>query len=94
MIEFSVSFCGVYFWREWEKMRKSSETDRRGRALQERRFSVRAERVLRGAQAAALELGHGYVGCEHLLLGMLREEEDAPGRALRALGVLLEENGN
>ena len=54
--------------------------------MQERRFSVRAERVLRGAQAAALELGHGYVGCEHLLLGMLREEEDAPGRALRALG--------
>ena len=42
--------------------------------------------MLRGAQAAALELGHGYVGCEHLLLGMLREEEDAPGRALRALG--------
>ena len=54
--------------------------------MQERRFSVRAERVLRGAQAAALELGHGYVGCEHLLLGMLREEEDASGRALRALG--------
>ena len=54
--------------------------------MQERRFSARAERVLRGAQAAALELGHGYVGCEHLLLGMLREEEDAPGRALRALG--------
>ena len=54
--------------------------------MQERRFSARAERVLRSAQAAALELGHGYVGCEHLLLGMLREEEDAPGRALRALG--------
>ena len=55
--------------------------------MQERRFSAKAERVLRSAQAAALELGHGYVGCEHLLLGMLREEEDAPGRALRALGV-------
>ncbi len=54
--------------------------------MQERRFSAKAERVLRSAQAAALELGHGYVGCEHLLLGMLREEEDAPGRALRALG--------
>ena len=43
--------------------------------------------MLRSAQAAALELGHGYVGCEHLLLAMLREEEDAPGRALRASGV-------
>ena len=54
--------------------------------MQERRFSARAERVLRGAQAAALELGHGYVGSEHLLLGLLREEEGAPGRALHALG--------
>lgn len=55
--------------------------------MREKRFSAGAERVLRSAQAAALELGHGYVGCEHLLLGMLREEEDAPARALRASGV-------
>ena len=55
--------------------------------MRERRFSARAEQMLRSAQAAALELGHGYVGCEHLLLAMLREEEDAPGRALRASGV-------
>ena len=58
-----------------------------GNTLREKRFSAGAERVLRSAQAAALELGHGYVGCEHLLLGMLREEEDAPARALRASGV-------
>ena len=45
------------------------------------------EAIMHSAQAAALELGHGYVGCEHLLLAMLREEEDAPGRALRASGV-------
>ena len=55
--------------------------------MREKRFSAGAERVLRSAQAAALELGHGYVGCEHLLLGMLREEEDAPARALHASGV-------
>ena len=40
--------------------------------MNDRKFSVRAEQVLRCAQAAAGELGHGYVGCEHLLLAMLR----------------------
>ena len=34
--------------------------------MNDRKFSVRAEQVLRCAQAAAGELGHGYVGCEHL----------------------------
>ena len=48
--------------------------------MNDRKFSVRAEQVLRCAQAAAGELGHGYVGCEHLLLAMLREEGDAACR--------------
>lgn len=34
-------------------------------------------------------LGHDFVGTEHLLLGMLREEYGAAGRALRAMGVEL-----
>ena len=55
--------------------------------MNDRKFSVRAEQVLRCAQAAAGELGHGYVGCEHLLLAMLREEGDAACRALNASGV-------
>ena len=54
--------------------------------MNDRKFSVRAEQVLRCAQAAAGELGHGYVGCEHLLLAMLREEGDAACRALNASG--------
>ena len=48
---------------------------------------LKAEHVLRCAQAAAGELGHGYVGCEHLLLAMLREEDDAACRALNASGI-------
>ena len=39
--------------------------------MNDRKFSVRAEQVLRCAQAAAGELGHGYVGCEHLLLSLI-----------------------
>ena len=69
------------------KDEKAESNGQEGNTLRERRFSARAEQMLRSAQAAALELGHGYVGCEHLLLAMLREEEDAPGRALRASGV-------
>ena len=55
--------------------------------MNDRKFSLKAEHVLRCAQAAAGELGHGYVGCEHLLLAMLREEDDAACRALNATGV-------
>ena len=43
--------------------------------MNENKFTPRAEESLRLAQEAAQDLGHGYVGCEHLLLGLLREEE-------------------
>ena len=55
--------------------------------MNDRKFSLKAEHVLRCAQATAGELGHGYVGCEHLLLAMLREEDDAACRALNASGI-------
>jgi ATP-dependent Clp protease ATP-binding subunit ClpA len=35
----------------------------------------------------ALRLAHNYIGCEHLLLGVLQDEEGAGGRVLQALGV-------
>ena len=50
--------------------------------MKEKRFAPRGENVLRLAQEAAAELGHGYVGCEHILLGILRDG----GVAERALG--------
>ena len=51
--------------------------------MMENKFTPRAEEALRLAQEAAEDMGHGYVGSEHLLLGLLREEE----------GIVLEENG-
>lgn len=42
--------------------------------MNENKFSPRAEEALRLSQEAAGELGHGYVGTEHLLLGLIREE--------------------
>ncbi|MCI9349265.1 MAG: ATP-dependent Clp protease ATP-binding subunit [Oscillibacter sp.] len=40
--------------------------------MNDRKFSPRAEKALRFSQEAAGELGHGYVGTEHLLLGLTR----------------------
>ena len=42
--------------------------------MNERKFSPKAEEALRLSQEAASELGHGYVGTEHLLLGLIRQE--------------------
>ena len=53
----------------------------------ERKLTVRAESALRLAQTAAKGFGHGYVGCEHLLLGLLRCEGSAARRALLAAHV-------
>ena len=55
--------------------------------MNERKFTPRAEEALRLAQEAAEEMGHGYVGTEHLLLGLLREEEGIAHRALTEQGL-------
>jgi ATP-dependent Clp protease ATP-binding subunit ClpA len=54
----------------------------------------KAKRVLELAQAAAQQLGHGWVGTEHLLLGILREESNIPARCLQNLGVDYEKAQN
>lgn len=50
------------------------------------RFSGPAANALELAVTEAIGLGHNYVGCEHLLLGLISEEEGAGGRVLRSLG--------
>ena len=53
----------------------------------ERRFTAGAETALRLSQAAAGELGHGYVGTEHLLLGLMRERSGTAHRVLEEAGL-------
>ena len=55
--------------------------------MNENKFTPRAEEALRLSQDAAEELGHGYVGTEHLLLGLLREEEGIAHRVLTEYGL-------
>jgi len=49
-------------------------------------FTPRAKKVLELAIEEARLLGHNYVGSEHLLLGIIREEEGIGGKILRNLG--------
>ncbi|MBI3244699.1 MAG: ATP-dependent Clp protease ATP-binding subunit [Chloroflexi bacterium] len=51
------------------------------------RFTQRARRVLSLAQEEAERLRHNYIGTEHLLLGLIREEGGVAGRVLRELGL-------
>ena len=55
--------------------------------MMENKFTPRAEESLRLAQEAAEEMGHGYVGSEHLLLGLMREEEGIAHRVLEEAGL-------
>ncbi len=54
------------------------------------RFTDRARRVVVLAQEEARRLGHNYIGTEHILLGLLREDEGVAAQALRALDISLE----
>ena len=54
------------------------------------RFTQRARRVLSLAQEEAERLNHSYIGTEHLLLGLMREEGGVAGRVLRDLGLDLD----
>jgi ATP-dependent Clp protease ATP-binding subunit ClpC len=49
-------------------------------------FTPRAKKVLELGLREALELGHGYIGTEHILLGLLREGEGVAVQVLVVLG--------
>jgi len=70
-----------------EQVRKGKATI----ALGELPYTSRAKKVLEYAMAEARELNHSYVGTEHLLLGLLREEKGIAAQVLNSLGVSLED---
>ncbi len=55
------------------------------------RFTERAQRVINFAQQMAQQLGHNYVGTEHLLLGIIKEEESIAAKALKNLGIEMDQ---
>lgn len=54
------------------------------------RFTDDAQRVLSFAQEAALELGHDYVGTEHVLIGLIKVKTGVAAKALNELGLSAE----
>ena len=54
------------------------------------RFTDDAQRVLSFAQEAALELGHDYVGTEHVLIGLIKVKNGVAAKALNELGISAE----
>ena len=54
------------------------------------RFTVRARQVVVLAQEEARASGHNYIGTEHILMGLMREEEGLAARVLRSLDVTIE----
>lgn len=53
-------------------------------------YTSRAKKVLELAMSEARELNHSYVGTEHLLLGLLREEKGIAAQVLRDAGIDLQ----
>ena len=54
------------------------------------RFTDDAQRVLSFAQEATLELGHDYVGTEHVLIGLIKVKNGVAAKALNELGLSAE----
>ncbi len=77
-----------------ELHRLVEENVRRGKSasnIPELPYTSRAKKVLEYAMAEARDLNHSYVGTEHLLLGLLREEKGLAAKVLGELGITLEE---
>jgi prophage maintenance system killer protein len=72
--------------RRWLPVRKR----RAGRTGMFERFSDRARQAVQLAQDEARRLGHSYIGTEHLLLGLLCEDQGVAAKALVSLGISLE----
>src|ERR687896_1226384 len=73
---------------------KIEETVKKGKAAAaagpDLPYTSRAKKVLELAMSEARELNHSYVGTEHLLLGLLREEKGIAAQVLTDIGVNLD----
>ena len=77
-----------------EIQQKIEETVKKGKAAAatgpDLPYTSRAKKVLELAMGEARDLSHGYVGTEHLLLGLLREEKGIAAQVLTDAGVNLD----
>jgi ATP-dependent Clp protease ATP-binding subunit ClpC len=69
---------------------RESVTEGTSEAYEHIPFTPRAKKVLELSLREALQMGHNYIGTEHILLGLLREGEGVAARVLSSFGVGLE----
>jgi excisionase family DNA binding protein len=72
------------------KMFEGMVAAQKGKALEGLPLTDRSRTALRFAQEQAVGMGHEYVGCEHLLLGLILETTGMAHQILHALGVTYE----
>lgn len=70
---------------------KKGKAPQRASAIPDLPYTSRAKKILEFSMIEVRELNHKYVGTEHLLLGVLREEKGVGAQVLGALGVTLEQ---
>ncbi len=76
--------------QKWEMKGRSGLGKGREERMDGNRFTQRAQAALRLARESAAEMGHGYVGSEHLLLGLAREGRGVAARVLESGGLDVE----
>ena len=69
---------------------RESVTEGTSEAYEHIPFTPRAKKVLELSLREALQMGHNYIGTEHILLGLLREGEGVAARVLNSFGIGLE----
>ncbi|MEN3013203.1 MAG: ATP-dependent Clp protease ATP-binding subunit [Endomicrobiia bacterium] len=82
---------GVDLRKIKSEIEKIVQPDENVMVLGEIPFSPRAKKVLEYAVEEANNMGHIYVGTEHILLGLLREKDGVAARVLEYLGVTYED---
>ena len=85
------ALTSVGLWPDRTRAVVAQEHHSNGGEHQQMPFTSDAKRVLERSLREAIRLGHNYIGTEHLLLGLLREEDSAGYRVVQELGVDVEE---
>lgn len=80
---------GLSFETIRQEIEKKVSTDYDYEIVEEIEFTPKAKRVIELAMEEARKFGHNYIGTEHLLLGLLLEEEGVAASVLNNLGVSL-----
>jgi len=85
----ALNSCGA--WSDPARAAVAREARPDGPPADQIPFTSDAKRVLERALREAVRLGHNYIGTEHLLLGLLREEDSAGFHVLQELDVDVEQ---